>query len=326
MSKQHWSSVSVSGSFLERYLPHTPPVYWAVYLLLKSVSPQKKLPVAEAAQLLGQPAQTVLEAALFWQKEGVLQVEDGELYLPLMQTPAPHFSARPHYEPQELSMYAAKNEEIRRLFAMAQSYLGRYLSHNDLSVIFSLRHWLELPVDVIEVLLRHCTEQNHRSCRYIEAVAIDWAESGIFTVEAAEERLRLTGGDFKKIMAAFGQSGRQPVASEEKYMKQWLLEMEMPLPLVLLACEKTVEATGKAAFAYADKILQNWEKAGIQTVEDVKKEQQAFAQKQKEQAASAEKKQPAKKPSANAFGTYAQRKYDYAAFEQQQQARLKGEN
>lgn len=320
MGKQHWSSVSLSGSFLERYLAKTPPGYLAVYLLVKSVSPRKKLPVAEAAQALGQGATEVLEAALFWQKEGVLQVEDGEIYLPLVETLPPRLASRPQYDPQELSMYAAKNEEIRRLFAMAQSYLGRYLTHNDLSVIFSLRHWLELPVDVIEVLLRHCTEQNHRSCRYIEAVAIDWAESGIFTVEAAEERLRLTGVDFKKIMAAFGQSGRQPVANEEKYMKKWLQEMEMPLPLVLLACEKTVEATGKAAFAYADKILQNWKKAGLQTPEDVKREQMAFAQRKKEQ-----KKPAEKKPATNAFGTYAQRSYDYAAFEQQQQARLKGE-
>lgn len=320
MSKKSWSSVSVSGSFLERYLAKTPPAYLAVYLLVKSVSPRKKMPVAEAATLVHQTPAAVLEAALYWQAEGVLLVEDGEMYLPMVQTPAPSFAQRPHYEPQELSMYAAKNEEVRQLFAMAQSYLGRYLTHNDLSVIFSLRHWLELPLEVIEILLRHCAKQNHRSLRYIEKVAIDWAESGIFTVEAAEERLHFTSNDVKKIMTAFGQGGRVPIPAEEAFIKKWRKEMEMPLPLVVLACEKTVEATGKAAFLYADKILENWKKAGIKTPEDVKREQMAFAKQKKEQA-----KPPVKKPAANAFGTYTQRSYDYAAFEAQQQKSLKGE-
>lgn len=52
-------------------------------------------------------------------------------------------------------------------------------------------------------------------------------------------------------------------------MKKWLQEYKLPLDVVKLACERTVMQTGKASFAYADRILENWKKAGVSSVADV---------------------------------------------------------
>ena len=38
--------------------------------------------------------------------------------------------------------------------------------------------------------------------------------------------------------------------------------------LIVLACEKTLENTGKVSFAYADKILAAWKSKGISTVRE----------------------------------------------------------
>lgn len=60
-------------------------------------------------------------------------------------------------------------------------------------------------------------------------------------------------------------------------MKKWLQEYKLPLDVVKLACERTVMQTGKASFAYADRILENWKKAGVSAVADVQAQDAAFA-------------------------------------------------
>ena len=62
-------------------------------------------------------------------------------------------------------------------------------------------------------------------------------------------------------------------------MKKWLQEYKLPLDVVKLACERTVMQTGKASFAYADRILENWKKAGVSAVADVQAQDAAFAAK-----------------------------------------------
>ena len=131
-----------------------------------------------------------------------------------------------------------------------------------MSLLFSFYDWLGLPMEVIELLLSYCTASGHTGMRYIEKVAIGWAEEGVNTVEKAAEYIELRKTGYRSILQAFGQN-RMPVAAEEAYMKKWLQEYKLPLDVVKLACERTVMQTGKASFAYADRILENWKKAGV---------------------------------------------------------------
>lgn len=98
-------------------------------------------------------------------------------------------------------------------------------------------------------------------------------------------------------------------------MKKWLQEYKLPLDVVKIACERTVLQTGKASFAYADKILASWKDAGVKSVSDVETLDKAFAAK-KAQNAPAEKtaQQPAAKKQ-NRFINYTQREWDFAELE-----------
>ena len=214
MEQPSIESVTLSASFLERFLVQAPAESLRLYLCVRAAGQQGRMTVTQAAQLLGCTPEQALESALYFQQQGLWQVEDGEIRLPYRQTPAPVLARRPNYEPKELQMYAEKNEEVRRLFAMAQTYLGRMLTHHDLSMIFSLYHWLGLSIEVIEILLRHCVSLGHRNASYIEKVALDWVESGITTVQAAKERVAFLSGDFRQILAAFGQGARMPVKKQ----------------------------------------------------------------------------------------------------------------
>lgn len=48
--------------------------------------------------------------------------------------------------------------------------------------------------------------------------------------------------------------------------------------MIKLAFEITVNRTGKAAFNYMNKILQNWHENGVKTPDDVKRESESFKQ------------------------------------------------
>ena len=78
--------------------------------------------------------------------------------------------------------------------------------------------------------------------------------------------------------------------------------------MIIHACETTVSSIGKASFKYADKILENWYKKGIKTIEEAKKESEEYAEKQQ--------KEHENKKSKNQFTNFSnQRKYDYDALE-----------
>lgn len=320
-----FNNIELSAGFLQGHLKSAPAEYVVIYIFAKSTSENGAMHLTNIVKALSMPVTEVFDACMYWQEKGLIKIEDGMIIFPgkaqemeNMQLPKMLLEDRPQYQPQELNMYAKKNSDVRRLFDMTQKYLGRMLTHSDLSGIFSLYHWLGLSIEVIDKLLSYCTENNHRNMRYIERVAIDWAESGISTPQDAEERIHLYNTEFRRIMRAFGQSGRNPIASEEKFMKKWINNWNMPIELIEIACEKTVLNTGKVSFGYADKIIESWYNAGVKNTDDVTRMETEFISKKQE------KPEEPKKPSVkNKFTNYQQRQYDYEKFEKLEQENTK---
>ena len=169
-------------------------------------------------------------------------------------------------------------------------------------------------MDVIELLLSYCTANGHCGMRYIEKVALSWAEEGITTEEKAVEYIELRKTGFRTIMKAFGQN-RLPVATEENYMKTWLQEYKLPMDVVKMACERTVMQTGKAAFAYTEKILKSWKDAGVKSVSDVEELDKAFAAKKAQNTPTEQPAGQAAPKKQNRFINYTQSEWDFAELE-----------
>ena len=302
--------IELTKAFIEQELPAAPPLYVSVYLMTLATGGT----AAEVAKKLGATETDVLYAWGYWKGKGYLQ-ETEEKQAKQQTKPVLISSERPVYSPAELAVYMQKSESMKKLFQSAQQKLGKVLNHNDMSMIFSFHDWLGLPVDVIELLLSYCTANGHTGMRYIEKVALGWAEEGITTEEKAVEYIELRKTGFRTILQAFGQN-RLPVAAEETYMKKWLQEYRLPMDVVKVACERTVLQTGKASFAYADKILASWKAAGVKSVADVEEQDKAFAAK-KAQNAPAEKPaaQTESKPRQNRFINYTQSEWDFAELE-----------
>ena len=275
----------------------------------------------------GEPQQ---EAELAQPNENSQQLELNVLSLP---TESDNLSAAktpcPTYTPEELEIYSER-AEIKALFESAQTHLGRLLTYRDMNRIFSFYDWLRLPTPVIDKLLAYCCENGHTNMAYIESVAINWSGKNIDTCDKADDYIQLFNKDFREILRAFGVFGRNPSASEQDYMRVWRQELDMPLDMVVWACDQTVLSTGKVSFQYADKIIKGWHEQGIKTLEDAKTQSELHksgtAAETPKKGRRSTKKEPAARPKgSNKYLNFKQRDYNFDEIKAMERERLKQE-
>lgn len=297
--------ICISSEFIEKELPLAPPLYVSVYLMTKAL---EDVDAATIARRLNVLESDVVRAWQYWQEREKAKANEGA-------QPRIFMEQKPEYSMAELSEYM-KHGEMKALLQTAQRKLGKPLTQQDISMIYGLYDWLGFPLDLIEVLLSYCVSDGFKGMRYVEKVAMAWAEEGIHTVDKAAEYIEMRKTGFHAIMRAFGQSGRMPVDGEEAYMKKWLREYEMPIDVIKVACERTVMQTGKVSFAYADSILKKWKDAGVKVPADIDTLDRAFAA--KKAVKGSEPKAAVAQPKQNRFINYPQRQWDFEKLEKLQ--------
>ena len=110
-------------------------------------------------------------------------------------------------------------------------------------------------------------------------------------------------------MNALGKNN-SPTTTEVDFMKRWYDEWGFSMDIILEACERTVLATDKHRFEYADKILSSWKKNDVHHKADI---EQHDIQYKKARSSTASKK----KTSANLFTQFEQRDYDFDSVEKE---------
>ncbi len=334
-------ATAIPNVFIDEYMGAENPVFVLVYITFyRYFSARLDVSLETVAKKLQLLESDVLKALNYWNTKGLIsfseqednielaflslkssdvkeekekdEEEDNVIRLPFIA------ETRPTYTIEELELYKGKSKEVRELFCMAENVLGKLLTYNDMNVLFSFHDWLRLPISVIEIMLTYCAENNHRSLRYIEKCALDWASNNIYTIEAANTYIKQFNTDYREILKAFGQSGRSPVASEVKLMKKWLNEYEMPLEIVLEACDRTVMKTGQGKFNYADKIIAGWFSNGLKTLDAIKVFDEAYNA-EKEKAKEKEKEKPVRKSKKSNFSNFSQRDWDFEEIEKMEQ-------
>lgn len=188
---------------------------------------------------------------------------------------------RPSYEMEEIDAAAAANHDIDALFKQAEIILNKMLTKSDIEMLYSFHEWLGLPIEVITMLLNYGASHEKKGRRYLETVAMDWADQGIDTYEKAEEyisKLEENDSKEKQIRSVLGIYDRALTSTEKKYIKQWTREKNVPVELIAPAYDRTVERTGKLSWAYMNKILTSWLDEGILNAETLQAKEEAFKQ------------------------------------------------
>ncbi len=220
-------------------------------------------------------------------------------------TPAPAFE-KPAYTLDELKTFQ-QQENTAQLIFIAEQYLGRTLSPSDMKSILFFTDRLHFSDDLIDYLLQYCVERGKKDFRYIEKVAIAWAESGITTPAEAEGHVSRYDKNVYSIMNALGKTNA-PARNELAYIQRWTQDFGFSLDIILEACGRTVLATDRHRFSYADSILSAWHKAGVHHLSDIAGLDTSF---QKERAA-----RPAKTGSTAEYNRFMHSSYDFDALEE----------
>ncbi len=280
------------------------------------------------AEALGMAAEEALDGLEYWCGRGLLNKVGQELLpVPQDEGASGEGEASPDQEaagekgelpPKKrmvrpdgghLTARLAESDGVRFLMQEAEAALGKTISPAMSSLLLTITDDYGLPVEVTVMLLNYAREVGRVGTSYIDSVARDWAESEIFSLEAAEEKLqqltkaRLAWG---KVSAAAGLPKRSPSKSEEERACRWVYDWGFSQEMLEAAYETCADHTGKFSAAYMDKVLTKWRQAGVADRGGLERYRQAAA---------------AKKDSTGSAGS-AGKSYDISELEQLSGLRL----
>ncbi|MCD8054505.1 MAG: DnaD domain protein [Lachnospiraceae bacterium] len=341
-------ATEVSNLFIDEYMAEANGEFVKAYLYLLRLSqtPGEEVSEAALADRLNCTETDVGRALRYWEKQGLIRREGEELLL-LLPTErsaesgrtqaaacvtsaadaAENAEAAPAIAGKEGGDRAGKkgaaqhsvsqasleklqeDEEFRQILFVAETYLARPLAPRDTQLFAYLYEELHFPEDLLEYLVEYCVEGGHRSCRYMESVALSWHAEGKMTVEQARESHRAYSKANKQVMKAFGIADRVLGTNEQKDVERWTSEYRMPLSVIVEACGCTMTAIHKPSFEYTERIIKKWKDAGIRTVEEARAYQQQEQKQRSRKRSQKESRESA--ASGNRFQNYEQRRINY---------------
>lgn len=241
---------------VERCLKEANEAQIKIYLyLLKNHG--NDISVSQIADYFNYTEQDVKRALRFWNKSGP---KEGNVV---------EFAIRPSYTSEKLAEFAAI-PEVSQLLFMAEQYMGRPLKPDDVSSVVYMYDGLKFSEDLIEYLMEYCISNNKKTFRSIEAVANQWKEDGITTVEQAKRMTRKVPKEMGEVLAALGfAKDHVPVDAEINFVRRWTESYGYGMDIIKIACERTVLSTGKPSIRYANSIIKGWHDAKVTGISDI---------------------------------------------------------
>lgn len=311
----------IPNSIIDLYMPEANELQLKVYLyILRNIGTGNPIRISHLVDYFNETEKDITRAVAFWEKRGVFAAFPDAA----PATQAPDFTEESDVD--TVSSAADKNcavsdlssvqnrMDFKELSFVAETYMGKPLSRSDCNTLLFIQESLNFSNELIEFLLEYCAERGKKSFKYVQTVACAWAKQGITTPEEAQARGAMYSQRIYAVMNALGKKS-EPTNAELNYIERWYQQYGFEGDVILEACKRTVLATDKNRFSYADKILTSWYNAGVHHTTDISRADAAF-QSQKKQAEHTQRKQPAYAAN-NPFLQHKQTDIDYAALEKQ---------
>ena len=225
------------------------------------------------------------------------------------QDPDPY--AKPAYSADQLRRFKEQENTAQLLF-VAQVYVGKPLTASDMKTILYLSDVLHFSDDLIDYLIQYCVDRGKKDFRYMEKVAISWAQQGITTPKQAQKAALKYDKSVYAIMNELGKSSA-PTSKELEYINRWTKEYGFSPDIIFEACERTVLAVDKHRFEYAEGILNSWRKENVRHKADIKRVDEQH-QKQKSNAA---RNSTTTSNKLNQFNQFKQNTYNFEELEKE---------
>ncbi|MCD7723433.1 MAG: DnaD domain protein [Clostridiales bacterium] len=262
--------------------------------------------LADIAKPLGITQEAAADIMDFWINEGCIDAQGGNLQKAEAKSPAAahevqsapkaetlkpqstgsvpaHAPAAPISCPRlsqaEIVMAAQQNPDIEMLLNEAQVVLGRTLRTSEQEMLVNLISFYGLSAEVVLVILQYYRNEKEKGraigMGYVMRIAQNWADEGIDTAAAAEEKckeIEHTDSFWRKVASLAGISFKAPTAKQREKVLLW--QKSFSIEMVEAAVDIMKNNCARPSFSYIDAVLSNWLKKGISTPEDVQREAQ----------------------------------------------------
>lgn len=333
----------ISNRFIDDYMKDANDAQIKVYLyLLRMVSANLPTSVSEIADKFNHTEKDVMRALKYWEKMQLLSLDYDDTKTlcgvhfkkfpssPVVSivsnvasisnlTTVPDASnaaaipattedsfAKPSYSADDLRNFKSREATSQLLF-VAESYIGRPLSASEMKSILYFSDCLHFSDDLIDYLLQYCVDRGKKDFKYIEAVALNWARSGITTPKQAEKFASKYDKSVYTIMKDLGKSNA-PTSKELEYINRWIKEYGFSADIISEACERTVMATDSHRFEYAEGILSSWRKENVHRKSDIQRIDELYQKRRQQKTA-------VSASTTNRFNQFSQRDYDFEELE-----------
>lgn len=335
----------VSNLFIDEYMKDANDAQLKIYLyLLRMMSSHKATSVSDIADKFNHTEKDVMRALKYWEKHRLLSLEYDDAknvsgirllnvgsrpcadivpLTPVVAMPVREHTEqavseaasqdkassyeKPSYTLDELKEFK-KNEETAQILFVAEQYIGKPLSVSEIKTILFFSDKLGFSSDLIDYLIQYCVDKGKKSFRYIEKVAVSWAQEGITTPKQAARYAHKYDKTVYDIMNALGKSCA-PTRTEADYAIKWMKEYGFTSDIIMEACERTVLATDSHRFEYADSILTSWHKGNVRHKADIKMLDEAYSRRKAAKTA--------RSPQAGQFNQFMKNDYDFDALEKE---------
>ncbi len=247
--------------------------------------------VAEELSIIPEDAKDLLD---YWVGRGILECDGVSVSVPAQKavSPAPEVSEPKRDIPKppetkltmkEVQKLKEEDAGIAHVLSEAERLLGKTFTTSDTEAIVWLISYAGVAPEVLITVIAYCSGIGKNNLRYIQKTALEWLDSGIDTIEAAEERMRALEearsweGEVKRVLEIYG---RNLVAKEKEFCESWRIYGISP-ELIHFAYEKCIEKTAKLSFPYINKILLSWHRKGFKTVAEAAAENKSKAESEK---------------------------------------------
>ena len=336
----HAGMTMLSNRFIDEYMTDANDAQIKVYLyLLRCAGTGLPSGISAIADRFNYTEKDILRALQYWDKKHVISMlydDTGKLVgirlenldaraadiisMPETAQPSPapipaapvtaaasSAAEEPVYDKSVITLDQRKafkqQAETSELVFITEQYLGKPLSSENIRSIIFMTDILQFSTDLIDYLVQYCVDRGKKDFRYIEKVAINWAQAGVSTPKEAAAYAIKYDKNIYTVMNALGRTNA-PTQKEASYIQKWFREYGFTPDMVLEACERCALATDKHRFEYTDGILQSWKENGVHTIQDIQDADAAFQKKKTSRGVRSAS-------SSNPFHQFRQNQYDY---------------
>lgn len=163
-----------------------------------------------------------------------------------------------------------EDEDFGNLLYQTEIYFGKPLTQTDINTLLYIYEELSFGPDLLEYLVEYCVSIGKKSCRYIEAVAIEWYKNGITQVDDAKMASKNYNSIYVAVLKQLGIPRRVPTPTETAFIDTWYNTYAFNKNIIMEACKRAIAAKPHSAnFNYVNGILESWYKQNVRKLSDI---------------------------------------------------------